>query len=235
MGDMALRPIRQQAITRVLPLLLVTIALASNTNLFAMSGSQRNTATPSPPPFATANATATGTVLVMWGDPYLPVQISDGNGTLTVSLQGNVAQRPDLQSAYTYTDPYTWGDMDVNWSTANETYSADVYFYQGHSPYNKTTVFPYPANSFAAMYIYYTGELAVNGVTSQVHGLAAIIDAEPGFFGFRGTARAISVVLYSMTYHGNQFVFRWSQTDQTINGIEQPMSRTCESSVRLFT
>src|SRR6266571_7177719 len=83
MGDMALRPIRQQAITRVLPLLLVTIALASNTNLFAMSGSQRNTATPSPPPFATANATATGTALVMWGDPYLPVQISDGNGTLT--------------------------------------------------------------------------------------------------------------------------------------------------------
>ena len=73
----------------------------------------------------------------------------------------------------------------------------------------------------------------MNGVTSQIRGLAAAVAAAPDFFSFHGTARATYVILYPQTYHGNSYVFRWSQTDQNISGIEQPRADSLTQTVQL--
>lgn len=209
-------------IMKVLPILVVTVALASIPALPTMSqnysygcnGYQH---------CATSVANSAGTLQVLWGDPYQPATISQGSGNETLTVQGYVASRPDLPGYYTYTYPTTTGELEAQWRTATETYVVDVYFYQGYSPYNKTTIFP-SENTFAAMYIYFNGQLTVNGVTTPVRGLAALVAAAPGFFSFHGAAPATYVILYPQTYHGNQYIFRWSQARQIINGIEQPAS-----------
>ncbi len=224
MKPFILRP----AAMKILPLLIVTIALASIPTLAAISGNSSYRYQLS----AKSVATSAGTLSVLWGDPYLPARINQGTGNETLTVQGYVTPRIDLSGYYTYTYPTTTGELEAQWSTTNATYVVDVYFYQGYSPYNRTTIFP-SENTFAAMYFYFKGQLTVNGVTSQVKGLAALVAAAPGFFSFHGTSRATTIILYPQTYHGNQYIFRWSQTDQIINGIEQPASQTVSQIVDL--
>ncbi len=230
-----MKSIGQLATVRILALLLVATALVTAPSIVANSGSQSHEPYTSPlgtTLFATSIANATGTLSVQWGDPYLPAILGQGNGIESLSVHGSVTPRSDLGGAYTYVQPTTEGELEAEWNTSSTTYSVDVYFYQGNSEYNRTTIFP-SANTFAAMYIYFGGELTVNGVTTEISGLAALVATAPGFFSFQGTARTTYVVLYSATYHGDQYVFRWSQTDQIISGLEQPASDTLVQSVFL--
>jgi len=183
---------------------------------------------------ARSTATSSGTLQVLWGDTYEPARINTGIGNETLTVTGPVFPRADLPGYYTYdqASAQTDGELVAQWSTGTEIYVVDIYFYQGDSPYNKTTIVP-SENSFAAMYIYFRGELTINGVTNQFHGLAALVAATPGLFSFRGASPATYVILYPTTYHGNQYVFRWSKADQTINGIAQPASESLLQTVEL--
>jgi len=216
---------------RILPLILITIAIVSIPTLATISETSRYA-----PQSLTATSTATsaGTLSVLWGDPYAPARINTGTGNETLTVTGPVFPRADLPGYYTYDQASTQtdGELEAQWTTSNETYVVDIYFYQGDSPYNKTTIIP-SQNAFAAMYIYFGGDLTVNGITSHIHGLAALVAATPGFFSFGGTAPATYVILYPQTFHGNQYVFRWSKTDQTINGIAQPASESLFQTVEL--
>ncbi len=214
---------------RILPALLVTMTLLSTPSLLAITGSQ----SPSSPHAALSSTIATGTLSVLWGDPYAAARVDRGSGNVSMTVQGAVTPRDDLPGYYTYTYPSNIdGDVEVQWTASGNTYFFDIYLYQGYSPYNRTTIYP-AAATFGAMYMYFSGTMTVNGAVSQIHGLAALVAAAPGFFSFHGNARATYIVLYPLTYHGNQYVFRWSQTDQIISGIEQPMSDSLTQTVQL--
>ena len=232
MGDMGVTfSTPRRILVRILPLILITLAIVSIPTLSTISQTYRYA-----PQSLTATSTAmsAGTLSVLWGDPYEPARINTGTGNQTLTVTGPVSPRPDLPGYYTYDQALTQtdGELEAQWNTSNETYVVDIYFYQGDSPYNKTTIIP-SQNAFAAMYIYFGGEITINGITSQIHGLAALVAATPGYFSFKGTAPATYVILYPQTYHGNQFVFRWSKTDQTINGIPQPESGSLAQTVEL--
>src|SRR5215831_19518685 len=216
------------AFFRILPALLVTLTLLSTPSLVAITGTQSPSSQT-----ALSSTVATGTLSVLWGDPYSAARVDQGTGNVTMTVQGSITPRADLPGYYTYNYPSTIdGDVEVQWAASGNSYFFDIYLYQGYSPYNRTTIYP-AANTFAAMYVYFSGTLTVNGAVSQVHGLAALVAAAPGFFSFRGNSRATYIILYPQTYHGNQYVFRWSQTDQVINGLEQPMSASLSQSVQL--
>ena len=232
MGDMDMTFSTSHRIAvRILSLILITIAIVSIPTLATVSESSRYA-----PQSLTATSTASsaGTLSVLWGDPYAPARVNTGTGNETLTVTGPVSPRSDLPGYYTYDQARTQtdGELEAQWSTSNETFVVDIYFYQGNSPYNKTTIVP-SKNAFAAMYIYFSGELTVNGITSHIQGLAALVAATPGLFSFRGTAPATYVVLYPLTFHGNQYVFRWSKADQTINGIAQPASESILQTVEL--
>ena len=223
-----MRPSIRLIMIRMLPVLLVTITLLSTPTLVAISRGPSSTLQS-----ALSTTTATGTLSVLWGDTYTAARVNLGSGNVTVTIQGNIMPRPDLPGYYTYSYPSNVnGDLEAQWTVSNETYVVDIYLIQGYSSYNRTTVFP-TADTFAAMYVYYWGTLTANGVTSQIEGLAAVVAAAPGFFSFHGNARATYIILYPQTYHGNQYIFRWSQTDQIINGLEQPMSASLTQTVVL--
>jgi len=232
MGNMVMTASSSRRVAaRILPLIAITLVIVSIPTLATISetylySSQSLT--------ASSTASSAGTLSVLWGDPYVPARIDTGTGNETLIVTGPVSPRSDLTGYYTYDQArtQTQGELEAQWSTSNETFVVDIYFYQGDSPYNKTTVIP-SHNAFAAMYIYFGGDLTVNGITSHIQGLAALVAATPGFFSFRGTAPATYVILYPQTFHGNQYVFRWSKTDQTISGIAQPASASLLQTVEL--
>jgi len=214
---------------KILLILLVVFTLLFTPSLVAISS---NPSTVSPQT-ALSTTIATGTLSVLWGDPYSDARINQGTGNVTLTVNGAITPRNDLPGYYTYKYPSDIdGDLEAQWTASNESYFLDVYLYQGYSEYNRTTVYP-AADTFAAMYVYFWGTLSVNGVTSQIRGLAAAVAAAPDFFSFHGTARATYVILYPQTYHGNSYVFRWSQTDQNISGIEQPRADSLTQTVQL--
>jgi len=220
---MALKPaLWQPAAARIIPLLIVTIALISITGRASYIAQ----------PGATSTAQATGSLSVMWGDPYRPAAGAQGAGSETLSVQGPVIAS-NLPGYYTYKDPSIWGTFNAQWNTSNATYSVDATFYQSDSPYNRTTIFP-AANTFAVSYMYVDAKITINGiVTHQEDGLAALLADAPGFFSYHGTARATMIVLYSPSHHADQYFFRWSQTSQVIDGIQQPAAATLTQTVQL--
>ncbi len=216
------------ALARTSPVLIVAITLLSTPSLVALSGNPNPTSQT-----ALSTTVATGTLSVLWGDPYAAVKVDEGVGNLTMTVQGSITPRADLPGYYIYSYPaQVDSDIEVQWTASGNTYFFDIYLYQGSSPYNRTTIFP-TAGTFAAMYLYYSGTMTVNGAPSTVHGLAALVAAAPGFFSFHGNARATYIVLYPQTYHGNQYVFRWSQTNQIINGLEQPRCDSLTQTVQI--
>jgi len=232
MGNMVMTVSSSRRVAaRILPLIAITLVIVSIPTIATISETYRYA-----PQTLTAASTATsaGTLSVLWGDPYVPARINTGTGNETLTITGPVTARSDLPGYYTYDQArtQTQGELEAQWSTSNATYVVDIYFSQGDSPYNKTTIIP-SQNAFAAMYIYFDGDLTVNGITSHIQGLAALVAATPGLFSFRGTVPATYVILYPQTFHGNQYVFRWSKTDQTINGIAQPASQSLLQAVEL--
>ncbi len=86
-------PILRALAGRIIPLLIITIAIISIPTLATISG-----------PFsyqayslnATSTAISAGTLSVLWGDSYAPARINQGTGNETLTITGAVTPRADL-------------------------------------------------------------------------------------------------------------------------------------------
>ncbi len=191
---------------------------------------------------AYTQASATGNFNVIWGDPYLTPTVSQGTGSGSVSTTGNAAALSNLPGYYAYTTVTASGSVDADWTNKDNNYTLDVYLslaayenaYQnayGHES-DKVTLNP-SGNSFYVALMDYSGSLTVNGVAHPIGGYAGVKAAIPGYFTQQGQSRMITIILYAPSLGSSQYVIRWSEASQTIDGIQLPAASQFSQYVRI--
>ncbi len=183
---------------------------------------------------AQAKAAASGTATVEWGNPYLNQTVSYGKGWEKLIVRGAVYPTPYTDGYYTYHDARLRGSLHVEWSNNTETYVLDVSFSRGtnyaYGHDMPTKIVPI-ANALAVTGMDYDGTLVVNGVSSSLDGLAALITDVPGAFGFQGAHSTVGIVFYISPNFQVEVV--WSEANQTIRGVFHPACGIMTHSVRL--
>lgn len=171
---------------------------------------------------ARSSATATGNMVVVWGDPFGTMQVSQGTGSETLMVRGNVTPRTDLPGFYVYDRIRLTGKLHAEWTLGTDQYVLDASFVlvADETVEMPTTIVP-DADSFAVLGMDFTATLSMNGETRTAHGIAALVAAAPGYFGYEAESRTTTVILYQ-SFLGAQFVFRWAETSQVIYGVEVP-------------
>ncbi len=183
---------------------------------------------------AYSQATATGNLTIIWGDPYQAPTISQGTGSESVSITGNVVQQTNLPGYYAYTTITLSGSLHVAWSDKGNNYILDASLSLAtyENQYERISINP-NADSFYVSFTDFTTSLTVNGVASHTSGDAGIKAAAPGFFTQPGQARMTTIILYARSLGNPQYVIRWSQASQTIDGIPQPAASQFTQSVTM--
>ncbi len=214
------RPSWPPAVIRIVPMLLLTLVLVSASGTASTSSTPQNIAV----------ATATGKLSVQWEDPYLPARISLASGNESITVQGDVTPS-NTYGYYVMPDPSVSGTVKVEWNANATSYKIDGIFEESYSAYQVCTTFP-AANAFSLSYIYFYGQVTINGTATRLRSSAAILAETKGVYSYHGTARSTVVIIYSPSFHADQFVLRWSQSAQTIYGIEQPVASAFTQTVQ---
>lgn len=185
-------------------------------------------------PNAYSQASATGSFSMIWGDPYHTPTISQGTGSESLTITGNVAKQPNLPGYYAYTTLTLSGSLHAEWSDNGNNYvlNASLYLSAYETGYERISINP-SGDSFYVSFMDYTASLTVNGVTNHTSGEAGIKAAAPGFFAFQGQARTTTIIIYAPSLGHPQYVIRWSETSQTIDGIPQPAASQFTQVVRM--
>ncbi len=216
------------AATKIVPLILLTIAVVSASGT-TVNMNPKSSAPVMPTPTAMAIAIATGNLTVQWGDPYLPSRVSVAKGNESLTVEGNITAST-TQGYYSFTDPEISGSLHVQWIANNTVYSLDGVFRESYSQYQSCTIFP-TANSFVSSYMYFYGQVTTKGTSTGLRASASVLAQKPGLYSYQGSSPSTLIVIYSPSFHADQFVFRWSQSAQYIFGIEQPTAASFNQTV----
>ncbi len=215
------RPSISLATTRakIITALLVTLTIVT------ISGGAAYYQTPS----VHSQASATGSLNIIWGESYLTPTVSEGTGSESVSVTGNAAPQPNTPGYYAYSTMTASGTVHAEWSDKGNSYvlDASLFLDQDETGYEygheseKVTLNP-SGNSFYVALMDFDASLTVNGATHQSSGYAGVKAAAPGFFTQKGQARIITIILYAQSLGNPQYVIRWSEASQIVDGIQLP-------------
>jgi hypothetical protein len=209
---------------KVVAALLITVTILSVT-VAAAYYQTRN---------AYSQTSAAGDLTLIWGDPYQTPTTSQGTGSESVTVSGPVAQQPNLPGYYAYTIPTLTGSVHVEWTDKGNTYTLDATLSLASYENNYETISIHPsANSFYVSFTDYTATLTVNGVTTHSTGDAGVKAAAPGFFTQQGQYRVTTIILYAPSLGTSQYVIRWSQVSQAIDGVPLPAASQFAQSVTM--
>lgn len=181
---------------------------------------------------AAARTAAIGDATILWGSPFLVPTISYGTGSAQVTMRGTVYPTPSLDGYYTYEEMRLSGRAHVKWSNGSDQYVLDtsISLLTENTAYMPTKIVP-AANAFVVLGSEFTGTLVRNGNSEKLEGIAAVVAAAPGHFGFKGQYRSTTIVLYIS--NALQIVIAWSDSNQTVQGIYQPACSKLIQAVRL--
>ncbi len=191
-------------------------------------------------PHAYSQASATGDLNIIWGESYLTPTVSRGTGSASLSLTGTAGPQNRPPGYFAYSTVIASGSVHAEWSDNGNNHVLDAYlsltqneneYGYGHES-EKVTLNP-SGNSFYVALMDVDSSLTVNGVTSQSSGYAGVKAAAPGFYGQKGEARTITVIFYAPSLGQPQYVIRWSEASQTVDGIQLPAASNFTQSVTM--
>jgi len=219
----ALKLRRTSASTRLKLFAVITIAIATITIPVTASYHETSQASYYPTSQAVSTATAAGPLSIDWGDPYMTPETAQGTGWETLTITGRISQQPNLPGYYKYNTIILIGGLHTEWSDPLSTYALDVSFSltSYETLYQKVTLNP-SADSFYVSSMGYSATLVVTGHPTFFSGQAAVKAAVPGYFEQHGRSGVTTLIIYAPSLGDSQFVVRWSQTSQTVDGEPLP-------------
>ncbi len=189
---------------------------------------------PSNTPRATSQTASSGSMTVIYGNPYSANPWAQGTGSQSLTLRGDVEPRTDLPGYYTYNTIRLSGSAHAEWTDGQHQFILDASFtMQSDQPMKMPSTTVPLANAFIITDMMYMGTLTVDGQARQATGMAQMVAAAPGLFGFTGQSRATTILIYYSQSLGYQFVLRWSEAPQTIFGIPGPAASQFSQTVEL--
>ncbi len=175
---------------------------------------------------ARSTAFTTGPMVVVWGDPFGAMYTTQGLGSESLTIRGNVTGRDELPGYYVYDQTRLSGNLHAEWNWEGDHYVLDASFVlvTAETPHMPTTVVP-DVDAFIVTGMDFAGVFSKNGEKTSAEGMAALVATRPGLFGYDVQSRITTVILYRSLL-GAQFVICWSEKAQEIFGMQsQPADR----------